>query len=315
MASQVLVLSGGVGGAKLALGLSRIMAAQALTVVVNTGDDFDHFGLRICPDLDTTLYTLAGLANTELGWGRAAESWQCLDTITALGGEDWFRLGDKDIALHLMRSQALAAGDTLAQVTQHLCRRLHVGPAILPMTNDKVATELETSVGRLPFQEYFVKRQCQPEVRQIEFIGADKAEPLPQVLALLRSEQLQTVVIAPSNPFLSVAPMLAMPSLREALQQTSATVVAVSPVISGEAVKGPTTKIMREMKLTPSALSVAQYYDDLLDGFVMDHGDHHLLPELPVPGLCTHTLMTSLDDRDRLASDVLAFAEQIRQRS
>lgn len=313
----VVVLSGGVGGAKLALGFNRILPPEQLTVVVNTGDDFDHYGLRICPDLDTTLYTLADVANKVQGWGRANESWQCLETLAELGGDNWFRLGDKDLALHLLRTQRLAAGASLTQCMGEIAQRMGIAASVLPMSDDVVATELDTDAGRLAFQDYFVRRQCQPAVRALHYTGAEQARPSAAVLAALAKPNLRAVVIAPSNPYLSIAPMLALPEMCAALRQVQAPVIAVSPVIGGVAVKGPTAKIMRELQLSPSALTVADFYAGaghrLLDGFVLDRQDAALSAELPVAGLCTNTLMISLQDRERLATEVLAFADQLRR--
>jgi LPPG:FO 2-phospho-L-lactate transferase len=311
----VVVLSGGVGGAKLALGFNRILPSAQLTVVVNTGDDFDHYGLRICPDIDTTLYTLADVANKEQGWGRAAETWQCLDTLAELGGDNWFRLGDKDLALHLLRTQRLAEGASLTQCIADIALRMGIAAKVLPMTDNTVATELDTDVGRLAFQDYFVRRQCQPAVTALHYTGAQQARPSAAVLAALSQPNLRAVVIAPSNPYLSIAPILALPGMIEALQQAQAPVIAVSPMIGDAAVKGPTAKIMRELQLSPSALTVADFYSagahQLIDGFVLDQQDQALFAQLPVAGLCTNTLMITVDDRERVAREVLAFADQL----
>lgn len=316
MSGSLVVLSGGVGGAKLALGFNRILPPEQLTVVVNTGDDFDHYGLRICPDLDTALYTLADVSNKEQGWGRANESWQCLDTLAELGGDNWFRLGDKDLALHLLRTQRLAEGVSLTQCIGDIAQRMGIAARVLPMSDDTVATELDTDVGRLAFQDYFVRRQCQPAVTTLHYTGAEQAQPSPAVLAALAQADLRAVVIAPSNPYLSIAPILALPGLCAALRQVQAPVVAVSPMIGDAAVKGPTAKIMRELQLSPSALTVADFYSrsghDLINGFVFDQQDAALSDRMPVTALCTDTLMHSLADRERLATEVLAFADQLR---
>lgn len=316
-AGPVVVLSGGVGGAKLALGFNRILPPGQLTVVVNTGDDFTHYGLRICPDLDTTLYTLGDVANKEQGWGRGGETWQCLDTLGELGGDTWFRLGDRDLALHLLRTRRLAEGVSLTRCIGDLARRLGIEAQVLPMTDGIVATELDTDVGRLAFQDYFVRRQCQPAVTALHYTGASHARPSAEVLAALSRPDLQAVVIAPSNPYLSIAPMLALPGMVEALRQVRAPVIAVSPVIADAAVKGPTAKIMRELQLAPSALTVADFYGaaghQLMHGFVFDQQDAALAEQLMVPGYCTNTLMVTLEDRERLATEVLTFAAQLRQ--
>lgn len=316
-AGSVVVLSGGVGGAKLALGFHRVLPPGQLTVVVNTGDDFNHYGLRICPDIDTTLYTLAEVANKEQGWGRASESWQCLETLAQLGGDNWFRLGDKDLALHLLRTQRLAEGVSLTQCIADIARQMGIAAAVLPMTDHIVATELDTDAGRLAFQDYFVRRQCQPAVSGLHYTGAAQAQPSAAVLAALARPDLRAVVIAPSNPYLSIAPILAVPGMVEALRQVQAPVIAVSPIIGDAAVKGPTAKIMRELQLTPSALTVAEFYaqegHNLIDGYVFDQQDAALAAQIPVAGLCTQTLMVSVADRERLAAELLVFAHQLRQ--
>lgn len=311
MSQSVVVLSGGVGGAKLALGLEHILAPGKLTVVVNTGDDFDHLGLRICPDIDTTLYTLSGLANRELGWGRGDESWNFMAVLADLGGDSWFKLGDRDLALHVLRSQALAGGQSLADFTADVAKRLGIAARILPATNDRVATEVDTDEGPLAFQDYFVRRQCQPKVSALFYRGAEQATPAPGVLDALADPELTAVVIAPSNPYLSIAPILAVPGIREALAETRAPIIAVTPVISGEAVKGPTTKIMSELKLNPSALTIAEHYQALIDGFLLDSRDAALEENMPVPVATVDTLMTSLEDRKRVAQDVIALAQSL----
>ena len=288
----VVALSGGIGGAKLALGLSRIMPADNLLVVANVGDDFEHLGLHISPDTDTLMYTLAGLDNTKLGWGRQDETWSFMETLAALGGEDWFRLGDRDLAVHVERTRRLRRGETLSAITADFCRRLGVGPRVLPATDDPVRTRLRTDEGWLDFQDYFVRLQCRPVVRELAFEGAEDARPHPDLLAALRDERLRAVIICPSNPFISVEPILAVPGMREALSACAAPVIAVSPIIGGRAVKGPTAKMMAELGMTPSAAAVAERYGDLLDGYVMDIGDAeeaaHVAPRVTL----APTLMT-----------------------
>ncbi len=311
MSSQVVVLSGGIGGAKLALGLSRVLEPDQLTVIVNTGDDFTHLGLRICPDIDTTLYTLAGISNTELGWGRANESWNCLNAVEALGGESWFQLGDKDIALHLLRTQALANGTSLAEITDTLRQRLGIKAKILPMSDQFVATEVETDEGLLAFQHYFVKRRCEPKVSAIRYNGACGAYPLLEIQDLLSAQDLRAIIIAPSNPYLSIDPILSVRGMKDLLRNANAPVVAVSPIIGGDAVKGPTAKIMGEMGIESSAHSVQVHYQSLIDGYVFDTRDTNMQSEITIPSLCTNTLMKSLQDRDQLAREVLEFADTL----
>ena len=308
----VLALSGGIGGAKLALGLAGTLPAQDLLVVANTGDDFEHLGLAISPDIDTLMYTLAGLDNQELGWGRRDETWSFMETLASLGGEEWFRLGDRDLALHVERTRRLRAGETLSAVTADFCRRLGVGPRVLPMSDDPVRTRLRTDEGWLDFQDYFVRLRCRPVVREIAFAGAAAARPHPDFLAALKSEHLRAVVICPSNPFISVEPILAVPGVRAAIAASPAPVVAVSPIIGGRAIKGPTAKMMRELGITPGAAAVAGRYGDLLDGYVIDSED-----AAEAEGLAPHvtlapTLMTTLADRERLARVVLEAADALR---
>ena len=305
-------LSGGVGGAKLALGLQLALPRGALTVLVNTGDDMRHLGLDVCPDVDTTLYTLAGVANPELGWGRAEESWNFLAEFERLGGESWFRLGDKDLALHVERTVRLAAGETLESVTAALAERFGLSTRVVPMSNDVVRTIVETEEGTLPFQEYFVRRRCAPVVRRIRFEGAAQAEPAPSALKLLASDRLSAVVICPSNPYLSLDPMLAIAGLRRALARCGAPIVAVSPIIGGESVKGPTAKIMRELGIEVSATAIARHYAGLIDGFVLDDCDQALADRCSVPTHVVPTRMASPQSKQELAQQVLSFAQTLR---
>ena len=307
----VVALSGGIGGAKLALGLSRIVAADNLLVVANVGDDFEHLGLHISPDTDTLMYTLAGLDNTKLGWGRQDETWSFMETLTALGGEDWFRLGDRDLAVHVERTRRLRRGETLSAITADFCRRLGVGPRVLPATDDPLRTRLRTDEGWLDFQDYFVRLQCRPVVREFAFKGADEARPHPDLLAALRDERLRAVIICPSNPFISVEPILAVPGMRRALSACAAPVIAVSPIIGRRAVKGPTAKMMGELGMAPSAAAVAERYGDLLDGYVMDIGDAEEAAEVAPRVTLAPTLMTNLAEREELARVVLEAASAL----
>lgn len=306
----VLALSGGVGGAKLALGLSLVLPAKELVIVANTGDDFEHLGLSISPDIDTLVYTLSGLANPDLGWGRRDETWSFMETIATLGGEAWFRLGDRDLALHVERTRRLRAGESLTAITADVCRRLGVGPRILPMSDGRLRTRLRSDTGWLDFQEYFVHQRCEPVVRELSFIGEGQAQP--DVLALLKDPALSAVVICPSNPFISVEPILSLPGVREALQACRAPVVAVSPIIGGRAVKGPTAKMMRELGLDASARAVAEWYGDLLDGYVVDRADAADMAGLHPRITAAATLMQTLDDRIALARVVLDAAAALR---
>jgi len=304
---KVIALSGGVGGAKLALGLSRVVPAEDLLVIANTGDDFEHLGLAISPDIDTLTYVLAGLDNTAQGWGRRDETWSFMETIATLGGADWFRLGDRDLALHVERTRRLAAGETLSQVTADVCRRWNVGPRIVPMSDDRVRTRVLSDAGWIDFQDYFVRQQCRPVVKQLAFEGAATARPQAEAMAALAGP-VRAVVICPSNPFISIDPILAVPGLRDALAGCGAPVVAVSPIVGGQAVKGPTAKMMQELGLAVTSATVAERYGDLLDGYVVDPGD-----AAGVPGRvhAAATLMTSIGDKETLARTVLSFADSL----
>jgi LPPG:FO 2-phospho-L-lactate transferase len=307
----VLALSGGVGGAKLLLGLQYALGPRALAALVNTGDDFEHLGLAISPDVDTALYTLAGLVDPEQGWGRSAESWQFMAEIERLGGPTWFRLGDRDVALHVERTRRLRTGETLGSITQDVAVRFGIASHVWPMSDDPVRTVVETEEGDLPFQDYFVRRRCEPRVRALRYEGAHTARPAARALTLLDSAELECVLVGPSNPWLSIDPMLAIPALARALRETRAPVVAVSPLIGGQAVKGPTAKIMRELGLVASAPVIARHYAGLIDGFVLDEADAALAAEIEVPGHVTRTLMVTLEDRVRLARETLTFAQSL----
>ena len=303
----VVALSGGVGGAKLALGLSRVLPADELLVVANTGDDFEHLGLSISPDIDTLTYALAGIDNLATGWGRRDETWSFMDSIGALGGEDWFRLGDRDLALHVERTRRLRLGQTLSEVTSDICRRLGVGARVVPMSDDRVRTRVRSNAGWIDFQDYFVRQQCRPVVRELAFDGADTARAQPDIIAALKGN-VRAVVICPSNPFISIEPILAVPGMREAIAACGAPVVAVSPIVGGRAVKGPTAKMMQELGLVVSSASVAKRYGDLLTGYIVDQADAEGIPgKLHIAS----TLMTTLAEKEALARTVLTFADSL----
>jgi len=313
--ARVLALSGGVGGAKLALGLSRVLPPGNLTIVANTGDDFEHLGLHISPDLDTLTYVLAGIDNPQTGWGRRDETWSFMAALAGIGGETWFRLGDRDLALHVERTRRLKAGETLTQITADVARRLGIASRVLPMTDDPVRTRVKTREGLIDFQRYFVGLQCTPVVTGFVFEGAERARPQGDVLQALRHPGLRAVVICPSNPFISIDPILAVPGLRAALTSSNAPVIAISPIIAGRAVKGPTAKMMAELGLKVDPLTVAAHYGGLIDGYVMDEADSGLAALLDLPVETTRTLMQSLDDREALARAVLDFADRIAVRA
>ncbi len=310
-ASPVVALAGGVGGAKFAAGLQATLPPGALTVIVNTGDDFEHWGLTICPDVDTVLYGLAAVNNPHTGWGRAGETWNVLTEMERLGGEDWFRLGDKDLALHLLRNQWRKAGLNLTQVTDRLRQKFDVPSRILPMCNQPVRTLVHTDEGDLPFQDYFVRRRCEPTFRGLTFVGAAKATLTPEVAGALQAAA--QIIICPSNPYLSVDPILSVPGLRQLVQDSDAPVLAVSPIVGGRAVKGPVAKMMREMgHLNHLPLTIVNHYAGLLDGFVLDQQDQAEQSRLPLPALTTDTIMTDLPSKSRLAAEVLQFGQSLR---
>lgn len=308
---RITALAGGVGGAKLAHGLARVLPEANLTVIVNTGDDFTHLGLRICPDVDTVCYTLAGLANPVTGWGRVDESWAVMGQIKRLGGPDWFNLGDQDLATHLIRTQRLAEGMPLSDVTQEFCAAWGVRQPVLPMTDDSMATWVETEEdGWLPFQEYFVHRLCKPVVKGFRFEGCETARPGPGVVDAI--EQADWVVVCPSNPWVSISPILEVPGLADVLKQKK--MVAVSPIIGGQAIKGPAAKMFSELGIQPSAYAVAEFYQGWLKGFVFDTVDQDqvdTIAQLGMETLVTDTIMKSINDRERLANEILAFLERL----
>ena len=308
---NIIALSGGVGGAKLALGLAACLGPEQLAIVGKNDDVFEHLGLSICPDLDTVMYTLAGLADPERGWGLAGETWQCMDALAALGGEDWFRLGDRDLATHLQRSLLLARGEGLAAVTARLCASLGVRHALIPMSEQRVRTVLDTDRGELAFQTYFVRERCAPRVQAIRYLGADAAVPSAALLA--RLDGADGVIICPSNPWLSVDPILAVGDLRARIAASRA--VAVSPIVGGRALKGPAAALMEQLGLTPSALEVARHYRGLLRGFVMDREDAaeaDAVRALGMDVLVTDTVMTDAASKARLAAEVLEFLSGLR---
>lgn len=306
----VLALSGGVGGAKLAAGLAQRLGAQ-LTVCCNTGDDMRHLGLHISPDIDSVLYALGGLADGGRGWGRSDESWAFMDALGALGGETWFKLGDRDLALHVLRSARLAAGEPLSAVTAAIAERLGITASVAPMSDDAVATFVQTRDGALAFQHYFVREACRPAVSAFEYRGAEQAQPSPPVARALADSALRAIVLCPSNPYVSLGPILAIPAIDEALRRRRVPAVAVSPIIAGRALKGPADKMMRELGVEPRAAAVAALLRPYIDGFVVDRDDEALLPEIRALGvepLCVPTIMRDDADRLGLADAVLRFA-------
>jgi LPPG:FO 2-phospho-L-lactate transferase len=305
---KIAALAGGVGGAKLAHGLAQNLASEDLTVIVNTGDDFEHYGLYICPDLDTVCYTLAGLANPETGWGRVDETWNAIRNAAELGGPGWFNLGDRDLGTHLERTRRLKEGQCLSEITRDFCKAWGVRHTVLPMSDSPVRTIVETEEGDLPFQEYFVQRRCEPRVKGFRFEGAESAEPAPGVLEAIRSAD--AVVVCPSNPWVSIDPILKVLSPLPGGDGSGVRVIAVSPIIGGQTVKGPAAKMYRELGIEPSALAVASHYRGLATDFVLDSVDKQLQGEikgLTMQTLVTNTLMASHDRRKSFAQELLLF--------
>lgn len=305
---KIVALAGGVGGAKLAHGLAQILKPEELTIIVNTGDDFEHYGLYICPDLDTVCYTLAGLANPETGWGRVDETWNVIENASKLGGLDWFKLGDRDLGTHLERTRRLKAGDLLSQITQDFCKAWGIEHTVLPMSDQPVRTMVDTDEGKLAFQEYFVHRRCEPRVKGFRFEGVGEAGPAAMANEAIMSAD--AMVICPSNPWVSVDPILAVISPLLSGEGLGVRSVAVSPIIGGETVKGPAAKMYRELGIEPSALAVANHYRGVITHFVMDTVDSQLTESirgLNMQTLVTNTLMKSHEDRRQLAQTILQF--------
>ncbi len=311
---MILALAGGVGGAKLAKGLADVLAPDELTVVVNTGDDFEHLGLHVSPDLDTVMYTLAGINDSAQGWGIANETWNFMHGLEALGGETWFRLGDRDLATHVERTQRLRAGESLSAITERLCGRLGVRHRVVPMSDEPVRTLVHTVSGVLTFQEYFVRRRAEPTVTKLEFSGAEQAHMTEAFRLGLDSRSLAAVVVCPSNPYLSIAPILALTGVRAALERRRVPVVAVSPIVAGRALKGPAAKIMSELGKEPSSLEIARFYRGLIDALVIDHADSALSASIAALGICalvTNTIMKDARDRAELASRVIDLSHSL----
>jgi len=310
---MLMALAGGVGGAKLAAGLERVLG-DGLSVVVNTGDDFEHLGLAISPDLDTVMYTVAGLNNPVTGWGLAGETWEFMAMLERLGGESWFRLGDRDLAVHVERTRRLNAGESLSLVTAALCARLDIRCRIVPMSDDPVRTVVLTDSGELPFQDYFVRLECEPSVRGLRFEGVSSAAMSEQFASAFDAPSLAGIVICPSNPYLSIQPILALKDVEARLRKRRVPAVAVSPIVGGQALKGPAAKIMVELGLEASALEVARHYRGLIDGFVLDQTDAGLADAVASLGIrprVTDTIMRDTGGATALAQRALAFLEEL----
>lgn len=309
--ARVVAICGGVGGAKLALGLQDAIGAD-LSVVVNVADDFEHLGFYISPDLDTVLYTLGGLNDEQRGWGRADESWNFMAALAQVGGETWFSLGDRDLALHAERTRRRAAGQALTQIAADVAGRFGVRATILPVTDDRLRTMVDTPDGELEFQRYFVEQRCAPAVTGIRFDGAAQARISHSVRDALRHDGLRMIVICPSNPYLSIDPILAVPGVKQAIRDAGVPVVAISPIIGGQAIKGPTSKIMAELGVPTTTAAIAAHYRGLIDGLVVDTGDRAEAGNLQVAVSQTATLMTDRATKLALARHVLAFGDALR---
>ena len=310
---MIIALAGGVGGARLAHGLAQCLPPEELVVVVNTADDFVHLGLHVSPDPDTVMYTLGGLADEARGWGQKGETWNFMAGLAKLGGQSWFQLGDRDLATHVERSRRLAAGESISEVTDGFAKALGIAHAIVPMSDDPVRTHMRTDAGVLPFQDYFVRLRCEPKVEGVEFAGIECAAASAAFAAAMRSPALEGIVICPSNPFVSVAPILALSGVRDWLAARKVPAIAVSPIIGGNAVKGPAAKMMAELGMTPGATAIAAHYAGLIDGFVIDRADAHAFDGQAHPRLhATDALMRDVADRARLARECLGFLATLR---
>lgn len=313
MSGHILALSGGVGGAKLAAGLASVLSGGELTIAVNTGDDFEHLGLTICPDIDSVVYALAGLNDTTRGWGVVNESWQAMEMLGRMSEENWFNLGDRDLAMHIARSWRLRDGQSLSSVTARLTSSLGIAPVVTPMSDAAVRTQVKTQDGWIDFQRYFVAEQCRPKVRAIRFSGAAEATMAPAFEQALANPDLEAVIICPSNPFLSVDPILAVHGVRAAIEALEVPVIAVSPLVGGKAIKGPLSKLLTELDAGDDNMAIAQLYEGLIDHLVIDEADAADAEGLRAMGLSvtvTHTVMHNTLDRVRLAEEVLRIAKE-----
>lgn len=311
---KYIALSGGVGGAKLALGLEKIIQSEDLMVIGNVGDDFQHFGLHISPDLDTLLYTLSGKSNPEQGWGLANETWEFMSAMRELGGDSWFQLGDRDLATHVERTRRLQIGQSLSEITIYFRQNFGIGAAILPATDDYLRTIVETDMGVLSFQEYFVRERCNPSIQNLYFQGSESAQITTELTKALESKELETIIFCPSNPLLSIDPILSIQGLKKAFVDSGAKIVAVTPIVGGTAIKGPAAKNLRELGYTVSASTVAKHYQGLIHGFVLDQKDHKeakKIEKLGISVLVADTIMNDLETKVKLAEKTLRFANSI----
>ena len=311
---KYIALSGGVGGAKLALGLEKIIQSENLMVIGNVGDDFRHFGLHISPDIDTLLYTLSGKSDVEKGWGLADETWEFMSAMKELGGDTWFQLGDRDLATHVERTQRLQSGESLSEITEYFRRTFGIGAQIIPATDDQLRTIVETDIGVLNFQEYFVRERCNPRIQNLHFQGSETALPQHELTKALRSKELHSIIFCPSNPLLSIDPILSIQGLKKALADSGAKIVAVTPIVGGAAIKGPAAKNLNELGYLVSATTVAKHYQGLIHGFVLDNRDHQeaqQIEKLGIAVLVADTIMNDLETKMQLADKTLEFANSL----
>ncbi|MBI2165565.1 MAG: 2-phospho-L-lactate transferase [Chloroflexi bacterium] len=309
MKGLLVALAGGVGGAKLAWGLAQVLPPEKLVIVVNTGDDAVFHGLHVSPDLDTVMYTLAGIVNPEAGWGVADDTTAALGMLGRYGAPTWFRLGDRDLACHIRRTELLGQGWTLSQATRELCLALGVQHSIVPMSDDSVRTTILAEEGELPFQVYFVERRCEPPVREVLYVGAEKARPSPLFEAALN--EAGALVFCPSNPYLSIDPILSLDRVRQRIAGLTVPRLAVSPIVGGEALKGPLAKMMLELGEKPSSTNIARHYEGLCDIFIIDDVDREEAEEILALGMPVEAMpivMRSPEDKMELARRVCALA-------
>jgi LPPG:FO 2-phospho-L-lactate transferase len=303
---KLTALAGGIGASKFLLGLAAVIPPEEITIIANTGDDIELFGLRISPDIDTITYTLAGVINEATGWGLTGDTFECLTWLSRYGAAGWFNLGDRDLATHIYRTHELSRGRSLTEVTDHIRRSLGVRSLILPMTDAYTPTRVVTDEGEMHFQEYFVRRRCEPRIKQIRFDGIESAHPAPGVVSAIL--EADAVIICPSNPFISIGPILAVPGILDALKRTPAQVIAITPIIGGRALKGPAADMLRDLGHEVSARGVASVYRDFVDVFALDEVDGVFEPDIKELGMrvvVTNTVMSALEDKQRLARSVL----------
>jgi LPPG:FO 2-phospho-L-lactate transferase len=306
---MIVVLAGGVGAARFLQGLVQVVPQDQITVIGNTGDDREFYGLYVSPDLDIVTYTLSGVVDETRGWGIQNDTYNTMSQLTQYGNKDWFMLGDRDLATHIHRTNLLRQGKTLSEVTDDLRKQFGLGLRLLPMTDQPMATHIRTPAGLLHFQEYMVKRRCADEVQDVVYVGAKEARPAPGVLEALK--KADTILLAPSNPIVSIGSILAVPGIHDALHETSAMIVAVSPIVAGAPIKGPADKLMSGLGMEVSAVGVARCYRDFLDIMVIDQQDSHLVSEiedLGIPTVTTNTIMRDRENKVALARTVLEAA-------